>query len=103
MNKTGKNKIRLRQAMKACIENGQRLHDDAEWLGSDRSATTIALCILAQEEFAKAFLLHLVSEEIIPWTAKVRKSLYDHRHKQLIGLIMEWLVVAWSDPHNFML
>jgi AbiV family abortive infection protein len=77
--------------MSACVENGQRLHQDAEWLGSDRSATVVALCILAQEEFAKAFLLHLVCEGIIPWTAKVRESLRNHKYKQLVGLIMEWL------------
>jgi hypothetical protein len=53
-------KSRLSHAMSACVENGQRLHQDAEWLGTDRSATAVALCILAQEEFAKAFLLHLV-------------------------------------------
>lgn len=84
-------KSRLSHAMRACVENGQRLHQDAEWLGTDRSATAVALCILAQEEFAKAFLLHLVWEGIIPWTAKVRESLRSHRHKQLMGLIMEWL------------
>lgn len=84
-------KSRLSQAMSACVENGQRLHQDAEWLGSDRSATVVALCILAQEEFAKAFLLHLVCEGIIPWTAKVRESLRNHKYKQLVGLIMEWL------------
>ena len=84
-------KSRLSHAMSACVENGQRLHQDAEWLGIDRSATAVALCILAQEEFAKAFLLHLVCEGIIPWTAKVRESLRNHRHKQLMALIMEWL------------
>lgn len=84
-------KSHVSHAMSACVENGQRLHQDAEWLGTDRSATTVALCILAQEEFAKAFLLHLVCEGIIPWTAKVRKSLRNHQHKQLMGLIMEWL------------
>ena len=89
--KTPTYKSHLSQAMKACVENGQRLHQDAEWLGSDRSATAVALCILAQEEFAKAFLLHLVFEGIIPWSDKVRESLRNHKHKQLIGLIMEWL------------
>lgn len=84
-------KNRLGQAMSACVENGQRLHQDAEWLGTDSSATMVALCILAQEEFAKAFLLHLVCEGIVPWTAKVRESLRNHKHKQLLGLIMEWL------------
>ena len=84
-------KDRLLKAMSACVENGQRLHQDAEWLATDRSATVVSLCILAQEEFAKAFLLHLVREGIIPWSTKVRDSLYNHSHKQLIGFIMEWL------------
>lgn len=84
-------KNRLSQAARACVENGQRLHADAECLGVERSTTALALCILAQEEFAKAFLLHLICEEIIPWTAKVRKSLYKHEYKQLVGIIMEWL------------
>ncbi|GJL48896.1 MAG: hypothetical protein NPIRA01_01230 [Nitrospirales bacterium] len=81
----------LLHAMRACVENGQRLHEDAEWMGSERSTTAVALCILAQEEFAKAFLLHLVYEGTIPWTAKVRESLYNHKYKQLVGIIMEWL------------
>lgn len=81
----------LLQAMRACVENGQRLHEDAEWMGPERSTTAVALCILAQEEFAKAFLLHLVYEGTIPWTAKVRESLYNHKYKQLVGIIMEWL------------
>lgn len=84
-------KSRLVHAISACVENGQRLHQDAEWLRTDRSATVVALCILAQEEFAKAFLLHLVREGIIPWSAKVRESLHKHPHKQLMGLILEWL------------
>lgn len=84
-------KNRLLRAMSACVENGQRLHEDAEWLGDDSSPTKVALCILAQEEFAKAFLLHLVCEGIVPWSAKVRQSLHNHSHKQLLGLIMEWL------------
>jgi AbiV family abortive infection protein len=78
-------------AMRACVENGQRLCEDADWLGSDHSATAVVLFILAQEEFAKAFMLYLVSEGIIPWNTKVRESLRSHKHKQLIGIIMEWL------------
>lgn len=88
---TGMKKNPLLQAVKVCVENGQRLHENAEWLGVDRSTTAVALCILAQEEFAKAFLLHLVCEGIIPWTAKVRESLYNHKYKQLVGIILEWL------------
>lgn len=84
-------KNQILQAIRACVENGQRLQMDAELLGMDKSVTEIALCILAQEEFAKAFLLQLVYEENIPWSPKVQESLHNHKHKQLIGLIMEWL------------
>jgi AbiV family abortive infection protein len=84
-------KSRLSRAISACVENRQRLLHDAEWLGTEHCATAYALCILAQEEFAKAFLLHLICEGIVPWTEKVRASLRNHKHKQLIGLIMGWL------------
>lgn len=94
---TVKHKDRLFKTIKACIENGQRLHDDAEWLGAERSASAIALCILAQEEFAKAFLLYLVCEKTIPWTPKVRNSLHNHKYKQLLGLIMEWLRPSYDE------
>ena len=47
--------------------NGQTLLDDAklllEW---DRFSTAFALAILAQEEFAKAFLLELVDHDDVP-------------------------------------
>src|SRR5579859_4076846 len=84
-------KSRLSAAMAACVDNGQRLLEDAEWLGNDRFATAYALCILAQEEFAKAFLLHLVQEDILPWNSDIRDSMRDHPCKQLLGLLMEWL------------
>ena len=84
-------KSHILQAIHTCVENGQRLQQDAELLSMDQSVTEIALCILAQEEFAKAFILQLIFEGNIPWSAKVRESLHDHKHKQLVGLIMEWL------------
>jgi AbiV family abortive infection protein len=93
-----KRKNLLLQAMSACVKNGQLLQKDAELLESEeRLSTAVALCILAQEEFAKAFLLHLICERIIPWTAKVRGSLHNHKHKQLFGLIMEWLSPTYDE------
>jgi AbiV family abortive infection protein len=92
-------KSRLWKAMGACVDNGLRLQQDAETLrdyGPD-TATTFAVCILAQEEFAKAFLLHLVCEGTIPWTDKVRDSLYKHQLKHLLGHIMEWLSPSDDD------
>jgi len=50
-----------------------------------------ALSILAQEEFAKAFLLHLIGEHIIPWNTEVQRSLRDHSCKHLLVLVMDWL------------
>lgn len=50
-----------------------------------------ALSILAQEEFAKAFLLRLIGEHVIPWDAEVQRSLRDHSCKHLLVLIMDWL------------
>lgn len=50
-----------------------------------------ALSILAQEEFAKAFLLHLIGEHVIPWNTEVQRSLRDHSCKHLLVLIMDWL------------
>lgn len=92
------NKNALSKAVRACIENGNRLLEDAEWLGTERPAS-VALCILAQEEFAKAFLLYLACEGIVPWTAKVRKSLRNHKHKHLLGVIMDW--ISPSDDEFF--
>lgn len=85
-----KHKNSLSQAMSACVESGNQLLEDAEWLGTERPAS-VALCILAQEEFAKAFLLYMICEGIVPWTPKVRKSLRNHKHKHLLGVIMDWL------------
>jgi AbiV family abortive infection protein len=71
--------------MGACVDNGERLLEDAEWLGYDRFVTACALCILAQEEFAKAFLLHLIGEGIVPWTAEIQRHLRQQT-QQITGL-----------------
>lgn len=77
------------KAIEACVENGERLCYDAEncW----NSPSGIALAILAQEEFAKAFILNLVNEGIIPWTQGVQKSIRNHECKHLFVLIMAYL------------
>ena len=80
-------------SIEACIKSGDRLLDDAEWL-THRDSTGVALAMLAQEEFAKAFLLALVRDGIIPWTEEVRQSLRVHECKHLVTIIMEWLSVV---------
>lgn len=87
------NSPNLQLSIKACIKSGKRLLEDAEWL-THRESTGIALAMLAQEEFAKAFVLALVRDGIVPWTEEVQKSLRVHECKHLVTMIMEWLSVV---------
>ena len=62
-------KLELLRTIRVVLENGDRLAKDAEYLCEmDRFPSAFALCILAKEEYAKAFMLHLVHVEAIPWT-----------------------------------
>jgi hypothetical protein len=47
--------------------------------------------MLAQEEYAKAFLLCLVKAEALPWSGDVKRALHDHICKQLTALILDYL------------
>ena len=81
---------KLQGSIHACIENSKRLVEDAEWAMNQPSAGC-ALAMLAQEECAKAFVLALVRDAILPWTEEVRRSLSIHECKNLVMIIMEWL------------
>jgi AbiV family abortive infection protein len=85
------------EAAAACLSNGERLIEDAKWLPEDRSATTFALATIAQEEFAKAFLLFLASRNAIPWNSLIFRATRDHASKQLLGLVMNYLNPTWED------
>ncbi|MGO9245361.1 MAG: AbiV family abortive infection protein [Verrucomicrobiia bacterium] len=79
-------------AIRACVENGERLFDDAKLMKDfDRYSTAIALTILAEEEFAKAFLLHLVRDGAVPWTPETRRAFLDHKCKHLLAILMAHL------------
>jgi AbiV family abortive infection protein len=72
--------------------SGDRLAEDAQYLYEyDRFPTAYSLCILAQEEFAKAFLLQLVIDGSIPWNLELQRALRSHSCKQLAALIMDFL------------
>lgn len=76
----------------ACLQNGERLWEDARHMSDfEHLPSAYALSILAQEEFAKAFLLHLIGEHIIPWNTEIQRSLQDHSCKHLLVLVMDWL------------
>ena len=80
------------RTISACIENGKKLLDDAKCLFDwDRFSTALALSVLAQEEFAKAFLLQLVADDVLPWLPEVQRSMARHQSKHLLALVMEWL------------
>ncbi len=87
------------RSVSACIENGRNLLADAEYLfGFDRFSTALALSVLAQEEFAKAFLLQLVADDALPWLREVKRSISKHQCKHLLAIVMEWLpVFDWEE------
>ena len=84
---------RFQRSITACIENAKRLLEDAEW-SLNQGSTGLALALLAQEEAAKAFVLTLVRDGVLPWTQDVRRSLYVHEGKHLVCVVMEWLSAA---------
>ncbi|MFH0768817.1 MAG: AbiV family abortive infection protein, partial [Chloroflexota bacterium] len=91
------NTEKYQEAIEACIENGKRLLDDSENLRDfERFSTAKALAILAQEEFAKAYIIKLVQEGAIPWCDEILKATRDHHCKQLMGIVMEYLFTPWG-------
>jgi AbiV family abortive infection protein len=82
---------KFQKSIAACIANGERLLEEADW-AMHRESTGVALAMLAQEECAKAFVLTLVRDGILPWTDDVRRSLSVHECKHIVTLIMEWLL-----------
>ena len=85
-------KNKLTEAARACLKNGVRLLSDAENLEIDeKPATAHFLCEIAQEEFAKAFLLALVVREVIPWDRRILRAARDHKCKQLLCIVMEYM------------
>lgn len=88
----------LQNTIKITADNGRRLLEDASFLLEwDRFSTALALAILAQEEFAKAFLLQLVDDGALPWAREVQRSMARHECKHLLALVMEWLP-SWDSP-----
>ena len=82
----------IRLSIETCIENGERLLMDAQILEfSEPPATAIALIIIAQEEFAKSFLLTLVLKGIIKWNRYLWRATHDHKCKHLLVMIMDYI------------
>lgn len=64
---------RIAHAVRACLANGRRLLEDVEFLElNEPPSTAYFLSMIAQEEFAKGFLLALVARGVIPWDRRLR-------------------------------
>jgi AbiV family abortive infection protein len=80
------------QSIRICEKNGNRLLEDAEYLYDyQRYASAYGLAKLAQEEFAKGFILKLIESGALKWSEEVRRSLNHHVSKQLMVVILDFL------------
>ncbi len=88
-------------AIQACLKNAERLLNESEMLEFENPlATKYFYSVIAQEECAKAFLLYMVSINVIPWSRYVFRALEDHKCKQLICVVLDHLCPdddTWSE------
>ena len=86
--------------IKTVLLNADRLAEEAKDLAEfGRIQTAFFLSVLAREEFAKAFMLILATEENLPWTTKFQNALRSHKCKQLVSHILcELSAVDLFDP-----
>lgn len=60
-------------------------------------STRLYLILIAQEELAKAFMLILVSMGVFPLSRPILRALNDHTCKQLVGMLMDYMIAHWDD------
>ena len=90
---------KFQRPITACVDNAKRVLEEAEW-SYHQASTGLVLALLAQEEAAKAFVLTLVRDGILPWTDDVRRTLSVHEGKHLVAVIMEWLFAVNEQRFN---
>ena len=84
-------------SIQACISNGERILDDAMQVEfQEPPCTKLMLSMISQEEFAKAFLLFLVREDVVPWSPQLLRAMNNHACKQLVGVIIEYVDPEWE-------
>jgi hypothetical protein len=88
----------LLSTIRTCIRNGERLIEETYDLEFRKPPSSrFFLIMIAQEELAKAFILCLVKERIVPFTPPVLRAMNDHACKQLVSMIMDYLIMHWDD------
>lgn len=87
----------LLRSLHACVENGSRLLDETYDLEYERlAATRYYITMVAQEEFAKAFILFLIRAEVIEMGPAISRAMNDHTCKQLVGMVMDYAIMHWE-------
>lgn len=85
------------EAISACIANASRLLEETYDLEfRSPPATRLFLAMIAQEEFAKAFILFLIRRGLIPFSPAVHRAIQDHICKQLMGMVMDYMIMDWE-------
>lgn len=84
--------MKLTKAIEDCEKNGTRLLEDADILCDYGSyATAYGIAKLAQEEFAKGFILKLVESGALNWNKEVQRSLNHHVSKQIMAILLDYI------------
>ena len=90
--------IALLETIQACVKNGERLLEETYDLEfREPPSSRFFLVMIAQEEFAKAFILFLVKEDILLLNTPVLRAINDHACKQLVGMIIDYMIMHWDD------
>jgi hypothetical protein len=88
----------LLKSIVACTDNADRLLEETYDLEfRTPSATRMYIAQIAQEECAKGFILYLVREGVMPYTQAVRRAIKDHAAKQLVGVLMDYIIMHWDE------
>lgn len=97
MDQSNIHRARLTKSIDSCLENSQRLIDESynlEFLKP--TSTRFYILLIAQEEAAKAFILYLIREGVVPMSREVNRAMNDHICKQLVGVLMDYMVLRWE-------
>ena len=87
----------VQASIRACLSNGDRMMNDALQLEfQEEGGTRLAICMLAQEEYAKAFLLYFVREQLVPWDSDLLRVMRKHTCKHLLAIVMEYIDPEWE-------
>jgi AbiV family abortive infection protein len=87
----------VQASIEACLANADQMMEDAQALEfRDPAGTRLALSMLAQEEYSKAFILYMVREGLVPWDTDLLRVIRVHACKHLVAIVMEYIDPQWE-------